>query len=291
MINKLVLGTVQLGLDYGINNQLGKPSLQKAFEILNMAFEKGINILDTAEAYGDSHEIIGKFHKAYPNKPFQIITKLDANSDVLPDYFLEHIKSNCKTLCVERLHGYMFHNYNSFKDKIVLYEKLLQAKENQLIERAGISLYTNNELEDVLKHYPDFDFIQIPFNLFDNASKRQHILERAKAKNIEIPTRSVFLHGLFFKQNNTLSKKLKPLKPHLEHLNRIKEEYSLNTETLALQYVIQKQYIDRGLIGVETPEQVLSNIRISANTKQVPHDLIDEIDIIEVELLNPSNWS
>jgi len=41
--NKLVLGTAQLGLDYGIANKLGKPAENKAFDIMKYAAENGIN--------------------------------------------------------------------------------------------------------------------------------------------------------------------------------------------------------------------------------------------------------
>ena len=43
MINKkIILGTVQLGLNYGINNKLGKPSEKAAFEILDTAQKSDI---------------------------------------------------------------------------------------------------------------------------------------------------------------------------------------------------------------------------------------------------------
>ena len=44
MFNKLILGTVQLGLDYGINNQHGKPSRDGAFQILNIANLNGRDV-------------------------------------------------------------------------------------------------------------------------------------------------------------------------------------------------------------------------------------------------------
>lgn len=291
MINKLVLGTVQLGLNYGINNHSGKPSLKKAFEILDTAYIKGITILDTAEAYGDSQEVIGKFLKENPDKSFQIISKLAANSDVQPEEFINHIERNCAILHVDELYGYMFHNYQSFKKKLYLYDKLLLAKEKKLIKKTGISLYTNDEIEDVLNNYKQFDFIQIPFNLFDNASKRKSLLEKAKAQNIEVHTRSVFLQGLFFKKIKALPEKLKALAPYLEQLNAIKQKHNLNTTSLALQYVLQKEYIDHVLIGVETSEQLINNIDISLKKVFVPHEEIDTIDIIENHLLNPSNWN
>ena len=77
---QLILGTVQLGLDYGINNDVGKPSVEKSFEILDYAFNNGISILDTANAYGDSEKIIGNYMKKTGNE-FKISTKLSALND------------------------------------------------------------------------------------------------------------------------------------------------------------------------------------------------------------------
>lgn len=291
MINKLILGTVQLGLDYGINNQQGKPSQQQAFKILETAFNCGVSTLDTAEAYGDSQTVIGQFLRAHPEKQFKIITKLAATSILKPSDLLLQIEKNCKILHVEKLDGYMFHNYQSFIKKQNLYDKFLLAREQKLISKAGISLYTNSEVEDIIDNFSGFDFIQIPFNLFDNATKRKDILTKAKLKNIEVHTRSVFLQGLFFKQPEELPLKLKALKGKLEILEALKQKYNLNTLTLALQYVLQKDYIDNVLIGVETAEQLKLNIKSAEELVKIPHIEIDDINIITDELLNPSNWN
>ena len=75
-ISALSLGTVQLGLSYGINNADGKPSQETANAILNAALEGGINTLDTAGAYGDSEVVIGNWLKTVDpaKRPF-IVTK------------------------------------------------------------------------------------------------------------------------------------------------------------------------------------------------------------------------
>lgn len=291
MIKKLILGTVQLGLNYGINNSSGKPSLEKAFEILHTAYDNGLRILDTAEAYGDSQEVIGEFQKQNPNKKFKIITKLSAKHSLKNNELLSHIFNSCKILNTSDLHGYMFHNYQSFKENTSFYKEILQAKEQGIIKYAGISLYTNDEIEDIIVNYNDFDFIQIPFNLFDNESKRKELIKAAKQKNIEIHIRSVFLQGLFFKDYNKLPEKLLPLKKYMEILDKIKSNSKINIEDLALQYVLQKEYINYVLIGVENTKQLMNNISICKKEYSIPHDVIDEIDVAEVNLLNPSNWS
>jgi aryl-alcohol dehydrogenase-like predicted oxidoreductase len=62
-MSKLILGTVQFGLEYGVNNQKGIPSSNEIKKILDFAFKRKINILDTAEAYGNSQERIGEYIK------------------------------------------------------------------------------------------------------------------------------------------------------------------------------------------------------------------------------------
>ena len=168
MIDKLILGTVQLGLNYGVNTTSGKPSLETAFNILNLAYDSGIRTIDTAEAYGDSQEVIGRYIKQIPNKKFKIITKLSANKILNKGELIKHIKATCNILNVQCLEGYMFHNYQSFKNNSFLYQELLDAKKEGIINKAGISLYTNEEIEDIITNYKNFDYIQFPFNLLDN---------------------------------------------------------------------------------------------------------------------------
>jgi len=76
--SKLILGTAQLGSNYGIANTIGKPTEKQAIEIMKYAVENGIRYFDTAYSYNDSESRIGKFlnfHKNYKNK-VNIITKM-----------------------------------------------------------------------------------------------------------------------------------------------------------------------------------------------------------------------
>ena len=58
--NKLVLGTAQLGLNYGIANKTGKPDLATVRDIVLEAWEGDIRYFDTAQAYGESECVLGK---------------------------------------------------------------------------------------------------------------------------------------------------------------------------------------------------------------------------------------
>ena len=60
-VSKMSLGTVQFGLHYGIANDVGKPPEEQSYEMLKAALDNGVTSIDTAHAYGDSEDIIGRF--------------------------------------------------------------------------------------------------------------------------------------------------------------------------------------------------------------------------------------
>ena len=75
---KIVLGTVQFGMDYGITNLGGKPSKEAAFSTLEAAWELGVRQFDTAPGYG-SEILLGDFIKAHAiQREVQILTKVPA---------------------------------------------------------------------------------------------------------------------------------------------------------------------------------------------------------------------
>jgi len=79
-VSAMSLGTVQLGMNYGIANREGKPDSEKSFSILSAALETGVSALDTARSYGDSEEVLGAFFRANPETrdKFFITTKLSS---------------------------------------------------------------------------------------------------------------------------------------------------------------------------------------------------------------------
>jgi aryl-alcohol dehydrogenase-like predicted oxidoreductase len=289
MNSKLILGTVQFGLNYGINNIVGKPSKKNIKSILDSAYNNGIQLLDTAEAYGDSQNKIGEYHNNSTNK-FNVITKFSSNAEGFSLNIIERVHNNLKILDVDKLYCYMFHSFDDFENHFENYRKELRLlKKNGIIDNIGVSVYTNNELESVLK-FDEISLVQLPFNLLDNDNKRGDILKKAKVKGIEIHTRSVFLQGLFFKKISELGDKIKPLEPYLRLLNDLcDKDYKIND--LALNYVCNRKNIDRVLIGVDNVFQLKANIvSEKRNIQKEIFKKIEAIDVKEIELLNPSNW-
>lgn len=286
MSEKLILGTVQFGLNYGINNTQGKPEKESVFEILSYAFEKGIKYLDTAELYGNAHDLIGEFHNLNPSKKFLIITKFPHDFEDSLDL---KINTYLKQLNVETLHAILFHSFDSYlkhKEQIGDIAKLKNNKINNL----GVSVYTNAQMNEVLDDI-NIDIIQIPFNMFDNLNIKGKLLQKAKGKNKIIHTRSAFLQGLFFmKKDNSNTIRIK-LENELDIINEISLKSSISIGAIALNYCLLQPTIDAVLIGVDSLEQLNENLLYLNQTIPVKYlDQINNIKIDNVELLNPSMW-
>ena len=57
---ELCLGTVQFGMVYGITNQVGQVTENEVKQIFSLAASSGIQLLDTAQSYGNAESVIGK---------------------------------------------------------------------------------------------------------------------------------------------------------------------------------------------------------------------------------------
>tara|TARA_Y100000590_G_scaffold460450_1_gene619758 strand:+ start:4514 stop:5386 length:873 start_codon:yes stop_codon:yes gene_type:complete len=290
MIHKIILGTAQIGSNYGVNNKTGKINLSDSIELLDTAFNMGVRTLDTAETYGDALETIGIFHKKNPSKTFDIINKLDPNINYPFDGLESHIRKYCNLLSISKINSYMFHNYKHLQKSEYILDELTKIKQNGLIKNIGISLYSNSEILNIINKKNSFDFIQIPFNLLDNELKRGNAIMQAKKAGIKIHVRSIFLQGLFMKKFSSNNIKLLPLEKYIKRIKKIADNDSIELKDLSIQYCVQKKYIDRILIGVDNQSQLIENIKSFNKKIDVNMKGIDSIDVKEEDLLNPTNW-
>lgn len=296
--NKLVLGTAQLGLNYGIANKSGKPTENKVFEIMKYAVENGISYFDTAYSYGNSEIIIGKFlniYEAYKNK-IKIITKMVSLKEEKLD------EKNINNLFFESLHRlgqdsiycYMIHNFNDIENNCDEVGKFfLKLKENGYIKKIGVSIYEPYQLEFLVKYF-DFDLIQLPISIFDQRFITDKFLQRLKRKNIEIHARSIFLQGLLFLEENNLPPKMNKFKDFISRLNEISIKYNLSKEGIALLFVNTINEIDKIVIGVEKIGQLQRNVKILSKSESFNKIKtiinFEDFFIKDKNIIDPRRW-
>lgn len=276
-MSKIVLGTVQFGLQYGVNSA-GRPSEEAVKGILAEAAKGGISTLDTSSAYGNSEEILGEC--VTPEENFKIVSKYPKGETPVKEMF----NASLKRLKIDSLYGYLLHHFEVYKSNPKVWDEFIALKNSDKVKKIGFSLYTPEELELILDNKSPFDLIQVPFNIFDK--KFLPYMKELHDKGVDIHVRSIFLQGLFFKDRNALPEKLKPMKKYLLQLDEFSKASGLSISEIALNYNLQNPYIDGVLIGVDNVEQLQMNLN---SVKDTPIDI--EVEVKEQELLNPVNWN
>jgi aryl-alcohol dehydrogenase-like predicted oxidoreductase len=290
MMSKLILGTAQFGMSYGINNLLGKPDSDEVFKVLLTAYNNGIRKLDTAEVYGNAHELIGEFHSKYPEYKYDVITKITFGEN---NSVRNKVLKIIKYLRVDFLHTIMFHSYDSYcklseNDKI----ELNYLKKNNFIKHIGVSLYHNSEIESVISDCL-IDIIQMPYNLLDNKNQRGNIIDKIKMTEKKIHTRSAFLQGLLLMDSNTQSKIYNKFKSEISFLNEISKNLGIKLSHLALSYCVDNLNIDNVIVGVDSCDHLNEIIEFEKKSRLSleVHSSINNIKVNNNDFLLPINWN
>jgi len=285
MNNKLILGTAQLGLTYGINNRQGTPSIQKACSILKAALDCNITHFDTAQTYGDSEKKLGIFSQTTTTK-LNIISKLPS---VEVSKIKETVCESLEKLATKCLYGYLIHNFETFRNNPQIWNELTVLKQQKMITKIGFSLYYPEELEMLFRHNIDFDLLQIPFNVFDQRFSQYFSI--LKSKNVEIHIRSCFLQGLVFKEVNALPSKLAKLKTKLQSLHNLAKKHHLAIAHICLGFVAL-QPIDKIVLGVDEESNIKENVQYQKHLTTIKTILpaLYSLKENDEQLILPLNW-
>ena len=286
MQSKIILGTAQMGMNYGINNFNGKVGLDESIEILLEANKNQVELLDTAPVYGNAHNVIGAFHRMYPRIKYKVITKIP--SGTISKNLLEIVREYIRELEVNHIEVLLFHSLNDYilMNENMSYLNLI--KELKLVKHIGVSIYNNSEIEKILDD-KFLEVIQLPFNLLDNFNLRGEYIQQLKNKGKIVHTRSAFLQGLFFMNKIHIHP---DLQSKVKELQKIAMTNNIPIEKLALLYCINNNNIDNVVIGVDSIQQLKRNFNFSTGfLKNDIIDAINQIQITNIELLNPSLWT
>jgi aryl-alcohol dehydrogenase-like predicted oxidoreductase len=232
MTARLVLGTAQFGLEYGIVNRNGKLSDSEAGSILSLARRAGVDCIDTAPAYGDAEEVLGRLCI----KGFNIVSKVRAlRGAQARDAIASSGWRSIERLRCGRLHGLLIHAADDltgpFGDKV--YAGLLAARDAGITERIGVSVYDPAELEVVFDRFP-VDIVQCPFSVVDQRFGES--IARMADHGIAAHVRSVFLQGLLLQPPDSLPPRFAPMAENLTEFHARLEHSEMRPLEAALAF-------------------------------------------------------
>lgn len=300
-ISKFTLGTVQLGMNYGIANKNGKPDREKSFQILKAAIDGGVNSFDTALQYGDSEEVLGSFFTSDQcslNSPllttkFKISAEKNLSALEIEKQIYSYAEQSLERLKIKQIPIYMIHNAQD----ILLYGKVISDTFKKLInegliKKAAVSVYNSEEADEMLK-YDVYEAIQIPMNIFDGRLINSGVLKKLHMEGKMIFVRSIFLQGLFLMEPSMLEGNLKDAANPLKMLGVLAEREDMSIAQLALSYIRDMEEVSSLVIGVDTPQQVVENIKMIEGRpiSEKTRDEIKKVFVdIPVHVLNPALW-
>ncbi len=283
---RLALGTVQLGLTYGINNTSGVPANEEIKKIFSVAGAAGINVIDTAIAYGDAEQKIG----LYSDGKFKIITKLPAfpEREYSSAWLADTIDESLKRLQTARLHGLLLHRPSQLRGKEgeKLLKDLQQLKLEGKVDNIGISIYEPSEL-DRIENIDEIDIVQAPFNILDRRLFETGWLSKLAKAGIEVHARSVFLQGLLLVEPSKRLPKFDPWNSLLSKYDHWLQISGLTPLQACLRFVLAFKEISNVVVGIDNASH-LSEI-ITASKGDIPI-MPDDIRSNDVKLINPLSW-
>ena len=160
---------------------LQRASMDEAKEILLAAYDSGIDFFDTARAYSDSEEKIGRALSGVRDR-IVIATKSHASTSA---ELLSHLEQSLRNLKTDHVDILQLHNPPILpdpQDPGSLYGALLQAKRKGMVRFIGA---TNHRRDVALQAVRSglYDTIQFPFNHL-SSSEDIALVEECKQRDV-----------------------------------------------------------------------------------------------------------
>ncbi|MEK6262884.1 MAG: aldo/keto reductase [Planctomycetota bacterium] len=296
-LSRLMLGTVQFGMPYGVANRTGQPVYRDVLAIVAAAVEGGVNCFDTAAAYGTSEEVLGRaLHELGVADQVVIVTKIrplspaESSDSTLASRAIEQsVAESRRRLRLDCLPVVLFHRESDAVHCHMLDE--LQAK--NWVRHIGVSCDNRPGPAEEFVASGNMSALQLPGNVLDQRHQRSGIFREAASHGVAVFLRSVYLQGLLVMPEHDIPPELRDVIPVRRKLKLLADVAGLNLAELALRYMLSQDGITCVITGVETVAQVRDNLAIF-DRGPLPTDLLIAIDAVSIELpettITPSLW-
>jgi len=293
-VSRLMLGTVQLGMPYGIANTQGRPDVRKAVEIVETAWTGGVRHFDTAQSYGESERVLGAaLRELGVLEKACIASKLNVQLNPAEPRRLDAaIAQSFDTLGIECLWCMMLHRaqWLDYWDQ-GLGETLLRWRAAGRIRHLGVSVAGPEEFARCLAH-PHMEILQVPCNAWDRRLIQQGAFEAAHAKSTLCCVRSIYLQGLLTLPAAAVANRLPIAGAASERWHAFCSRHALRPQEAAVRFALGLQV--PLVVGAESPDQLRDTLSLMKQGPLPPEmrdDLARTLDpVVKDEILEPWRW-
>ncbi len=293
-MRRLVLGTAQLGMNYGIANRSGKPDLKTAISIIHTAWESGICEFDTAAAYGESEQVLGKaLNSVGIGNDVKIISKFHPNLDHLNHADMEQaLEETLSRLKISQVYGLLLHREESLDlwDKGLggTLEKFVRSGQ---VKHLGVSVYSPSKAIQALET-DGITIVQLPTNILDRRFEQAGVFDCAQIREKTIYVRSVFLQGLLLMDPYSLPGNMHFAARVLKPLQSLARDVGLSVHALCIGYIKNTFPQSMLVFGAESPMQIKENMKYwdMPWPKALGQKIQKEFKDIDETLLDPCFW-
>ena len=290
MVSEISLGTVELGLDYGIAapGEKLQPPEQKAAELLHFALDRGVTLIDTARAYGAAESIIGRAI-AGRRDDFVLASKVRPQPGE-PEAIRKSVEQSLRELRTDRIDVMLMHCIDGEiePDPDTLGE-LIRQREAGHLRYIGSSVYGPQAALAAI-HCGAIDCVQVAYSPLDRRVE-ESVLPEARRLDVGVVLRSVLLKGALTERFVQLPEALAPVKECAAELAAIAGGIA-RLPQLAYRYVLSQEPPHTALVGTASRTELEEAI---AAAEMGPPDAetlaaIRRVTISDERWLNPGNW-
>lgn len=289
---KLSLGTAQFGVNYGVSNTRGQISLDDAHAILDLAKRRGIDILDTAPAYGTSEQVLGELKAA---ADFKLISKTPQfrREEILAADAAEvrrSIETSLERLGAQSLHCVLVHWPGDLlaRGGDLLWGALSDAKGEGLVKAIGVSVYDPAELLTLMQRYP-VNVMQAPMNVLDQRMQASGALGVARANGLSSHIRSAFLQGLLLMDRSAIPEKRQAAMPYIDRFRAAAEQAGVSPLAACLAFIARNDDVESVVCGVTSAAELEEITDASALADSVEIDFAG-LSCNDASIIDPRMW-
>ncbi|MGE5538268.1 MAG: aldo/keto reductase [Gemmatimonas sp.] len=288
---RLILGTAQFGLPYGISNPGGRVPAPEVAAILSLASAAGITGLDTAAAYGESETVIGAIAES---QRFAITTKtVPIRADRITSDDVRRVEAGvARSLALLRrstLDALLVHDAGDLlaAGGERLWEALQRLRSEGKVRRIGVSVYDGAQIGAVTARYP-VEVAQLPINAFDQRLLLDGSLARLRARGVSVQARSAFLQGLMLMTASDVAARLPRATEVVERWHAACEVAGTTPVAAALGFVLAQPEIDHVVLGVHSRDHLAECLAAIETPAELSWDAVACND---PDVVDPRRWA